>query len=200
MAGRPIRLGNAAGELNVGLENLVEFLGTKGIDIHKNPNTKLTQENYELLCNEFAADQVLKEKSKGVSNHREKRESLSIEDSKVPESNVQNVETEAAIEEPKPVVAVEQEIPAVKVPEKDVKIVGKIDLEALNQKTKPEKKPKEKPVEASKETEEKVKPAGTPPVEIIETIKVERKKISEFALGAASGRSVLSIRKCSTGQ
>ena len=33
---------------------------------------------------EFAADQDLKEKSKGVSNHREKRESLSIEDSKNP--------------------------------------------------------------------------------------------------------------------
>ena len=40
MAGRPIRLGKAAGELNVGLENLVEFLGSKGIEIDKNPIMK----------------------------------------------------------------------------------------------------------------------------------------------------------------
>ena len=40
MAGRPIRLGKAAGELNVGLENLVEFLGSKDIEIDKSPNIK----------------------------------------------------------------------------------------------------------------------------------------------------------------
>ena len=33
MAGKPIRLGKAAGELNVGLPTIVEFLVTKGIKI-----------------------------------------------------------------------------------------------------------------------------------------------------------------------
>ncbi|MDG2153063.1 MAG: translation initiation factor IF-2, partial [Crocinitomicaceae bacterium] len=178
MSGRPIRLGKAAGELNVGLENLVEFLGSKGIEIDKNPNTKLTPENYELLCNEFAADQDLKEKSKGVSNHREKRESLSIEDSKAPEEEAPKEEpTSPPLEEK---VSKTEEIASIQVPEKDLKVVGKIDLDALNQKAKPEKKATEKPVEESKKDEIKEieKPQEEAPKEVIETIKIERKKIT----------------------
>ena len=178
MAGRPIRLGKAAGELNVGLENLVEFLGSKGIEIDKNPNTKLTQENYELLRNEFAADQDLKEKSKEVSTHREKRESLSIEDSKAPEEEPSKEETVSF--PPEETVSKTEEVTSVKVPEKDLKVVGKIDLDALNQKTKPEKKVAEKPKEepAQEASEEKEKPKEEAPKEIIETIKIERKKIT----------------------
>jgi translation initiation factor IF-2 len=70
------------GELNVGLPTIIEFLSSKGITIDTNPNTKLDKEYYAMLCDEFAADQDLKEKSKGVITSREKRESLSIEDSK----------------------------------------------------------------------------------------------------------------------
>ena len=178
MAGRPIRLGKAAGELNVGLENLVEFLGSKGIEIDKNPNTKLTQENYELLRNEFAADQDLKEKSKEVSTHREKRESLSIEDSKTPEEEPSKEETVSS--PPQETVSKTEEVTSVKVPEKDLKVVGKIDLDALNQKTKPEKKVAEKPKEepAQEASEEKEKPKEEAPKEVIETIKIERKKIT----------------------
>ena len=178
MAGRPIRLGKAAGELNVGLENLVEFLGSKGIEIDKNPNTKLTQENYELLRNEFAADQDLKEKSKEVSTHREKRESLSIEDSKAPQEEPSKEETVSS--PPEETVSKTEDVTSVKVPEKDLKVVGKIDLDALNQKTKPEKKVAEKPKEepAQEASEEKEKPKEEAPKEIIETIKIERKKIT----------------------
>ncbi len=178
MAGRPIRLGKAAGELNVGLENLVEFLGTKGIEIDKNPNTKLTQENYELLRSEFAADQDLKEKSKEVSSHREKRESLSIEDSKTPEAEPTKEETEPS--PPVETVSKTEELSSIKIPEKDLKVVGKIDLDALNQKTKPEKKTAEKPKEEAtqKEIEVKEKSQEDAPKEEIETIKIERKKIT----------------------
>ena len=55
MAGKPIRLRKAAGELNVGLPTLVEFLESKGIKIDSNPNTRLEQEHFELLCQEFKA-------------------------------------------------------------------------------------------------------------------------------------------------
>ena len=55
MAGRPIRLGKAAGELNVGLPTIIEFLSSKGITIDTNPNTKLDKEHYAMLCDEFAA-------------------------------------------------------------------------------------------------------------------------------------------------
>jgi translation initiation factor IF-2 len=79
MAGKPIRLGKAAGELNVGLPTLVEFLESKGIKIDSNPNTRLEQEHFELLCQEFAADQSMKEQSK-ASTRREKRESVTLSD------------------------------------------------------------------------------------------------------------------------
>ena len=79
MAGKPIRLGKAAGELNVGLPTLVEFLESKGIKIDSNPNTRLEQEHFELLCQEFAADQSMKEQSKATTR-REKRESVTLSD------------------------------------------------------------------------------------------------------------------------
>ena len=59
MAGKPIRLGKAAGELNVGVSTLVEFLESKGVKIDANPNTKLESEHYDILQKEFAADQIL---------------------------------------------------------------------------------------------------------------------------------------------
>ena len=77
MAGKPIRLGKAASELNVGLPSLVEFLESKGVKIDSNPNSKLDPEHFDLLCTEFAADQSMKEQSKGPAM-REKRESLSL--------------------------------------------------------------------------------------------------------------------------
>jgi len=170
MAGRPIRLGKAAGELNVGLENLVEFLGSKDIEIDKSPNTKLTPEQYELLCSEFAADQDLKEKSKVFLSNREKRESLSIKDTKEPEP---------AKVDPEPVKSESEEVkdPKTKVaPEKDLKVVGKIDLDALKKKPKsePDQKLEEKSSDATKVVEDN--PAEKEPD--VETIKIERKKIS----------------------
>ena len=61
---KPIRLGKAAGELNVGISTLVEFLDSKGVKIDSNPNTKLEGEHFEMLSTEFAADFSLKEKTK----------------------------------------------------------------------------------------------------------------------------------------
>ena len=180
MAGRPIRLGKAAGELNVGLDTIVEFLSSKGIKIDATPNSKLTQEHYELLCDEFAADQDLKEKSKGVLSHREKRESLSIEDSKTVEEPEKIVEPAINIEEIKR--QVKEETSLVKKPEKDLKVVGKIDLEALNKKPKPKPEPEAKPeakveeIKTPEEPKQKNKELTSP--EEIETIKVDRKKIS----------------------
>ena len=79
MAGKPIRLGKAAGELNVGIPTIVEFLGSKGIVIDPSPTSRLEPEHYAILCQEFAADQSMKEQSKAALR-REKRESLSLKD------------------------------------------------------------------------------------------------------------------------
>ena len=210
MAGKPIRLGKAASELNVGLPSLVEFLESKGVKIDSNPNTKLDPEHFDLLCTEFAADQSMKEQSKGPAM-REKRESLSLKDVRevdrvdVKSSSEEEDDADINLDEIKRQVfsapkAIEQ-IPAKEIKEKEapieliqvpeekkevsVQIVGKIDLDAINQKTRPDKKtptpeaPKEKIEEVIKE-EIKVAeaPVDVAEPQVIETIRSERKVLS----------------------
>lgn len=122
MAGKPIRLGKAAGELNVGISTLVDFLGSKGVKIDSNPNTKLEEDQFELLRQEFAADQNLKEQSKFSAPKRERRETISIRD-KEPEEPVAPVAEEDEpmnVEEIKRIVLETPE----KVVEASVKVAG----------------------------------------------------------------------------
>lgn len=209
MAGKPIRLGKAAGELNVGLSTLVEFLDSKGVKIDNNPNTKLEGEHYDLLRQEFAADHDLKEKSKMTTVRREKRETISLKDTREEEKAVavseeeEEVPTPKVEEAPKVVETPKVEAPEPKEEEKpeekdnsgDVKVqvIGKIDLDKINSKTRPDKKKKEEEevapvaetpkVEAPKEEEKKPEPEKKPEVapskpDEIETIRVERKVLS----------------------
>ncbi|MFN6013425.1 MAG: translation initiation factor IF-2 [Flavobacteriales bacterium] len=196
MAGKPIRLGKAAGELNVGVSTLVEFLDSKGIKIDANPNTKLEGEHYDILQKEFAADQSLKEQSKFTTVKRERRETISIRDSKQEDSVPKKEEEEdddsepINVEEIKRIVQEEPKNPVAEPevkPEVQVQVVGKIDLDKLNTKTRPDKKKEEtvvpvaeKPAAAVEVPEPKpevpeVKPEATPE---IETIRVERKILS----------------------
>jgi len=181
MAGKPIRLGKAAGELNVGIPTIVEFLGSKGIVIDPIPTSRLEQEHYDILCQEYAADQSMKEQSKSALR-REKRESLSLKDKtneevnptpvvddededdinleeikrqvlsetpqKAPEPKVEEVVEAAPVQEAPAPIAEEAPAPS----ENKVNVVGRIDLDAINQRTRPDKKKEktpEKPVQAA---------------------------------------------------
>jgi translation initiation factor IF-2 len=181
MAGKPIRLGKAAGELNVGIPTIVEFLGSKGIVIDPTPTSRLEQEHYDILCQEYAADQSMKEQSKSALR-REKRESLSLKDKtqeevnptpvvddededdinleeikrqvlsetpqKAPEPKVEEVVEAAPVQEAPAPIAEEAPAPS----ENKVNVVGRIDLDAINQRTRPDKKKEktpEKPVQAA---------------------------------------------------
>ena len=97
---KPIRLGKAAGELNVGMTTLVEFLQSKNVSIDASPNTKLEPEQYEMLRTEFAADHDLKEQSKNAPVAREKRETISLRDKneKVEEAAPAEVKPEPKVE------------------------------------------------------------------------------------------------------
>lgn len=53
---KTVRLGKAAGELNIGISTIVDFLSEKEIQIDVNPNTKLTSEVYQLLKDQFSLD------------------------------------------------------------------------------------------------------------------------------------------------
>ena len=166
MAGKPIRLGKAAGELNVGIPTIVGFLGSKGIVIDPVPTSRLEQEHYEILCQEFAADQSMKEQSKAALR-REKRESLSLKDKPTEEQNStpivededegdinleeikRQVLNDAAPKTPEPkiqeVVVEKQEVapqtPISEPSENKINVIGKIDLASINQRSRPDKKP-----------------------------------------------------------
>ena len=209
MAGKPIRLGKAAGELNVGVSTLVEFLHSKGVNIDANPNTKLEGDHFEILQKQFAADQTLKEQSKLTAVKREKRETISIRDSKSGEAPkvddedevdldvierikstapvtpvVQKEEVEKVTETPQKVAETEVTPVVDKIVEPhtlgegdvQVQIVGKIDLDKLNTKTRPDKKKFEKPVKKANYTPSKPTPAlAQPKAEPVVEKKVEEK-------------------------
>ena len=141
-----IRLNKVTRDLNVGITTAVEFLQKKGFVVEANPNTKITDEQFELLKKEFSTDKDLKMKSERFLQERQTKErnkaSVSIEGYETKEPAKEKVE----------------EIKTV-VPE-DVrpkfKPVGKIDLDNLGKKPAPEKKPEpELPEEpARQETEQ----------------------------------------------
>ncbi len=62
-ANKTPRLPAAAKEFNVGMSTIVEFLGTKGLEVANNPGTKLTEEMYEVLEQEYAQDRAAKRRS-----------------------------------------------------------------------------------------------------------------------------------------
>lgn len=47
------RLGQVARKLNVGLNSLTDYLGSKGHKVENNPNARITEEHYQVLLKEF---------------------------------------------------------------------------------------------------------------------------------------------------
>lgn len=62
-----IRLSKAAKEFNVGVNTIVEFLKKKGYTIDPSPNTKLEEDMYTLVANEFQSDKNMKKESEKIS-------------------------------------------------------------------------------------------------------------------------------------
>jgi translation initiation factor IF-2 len=152
------RLSKVAREFNVGINTLVEYLSSKGVQVESNPNTKIDGETYNILVGEFQSEKSAKEESKKVSIGTEK-ETISIEPIEPKE--------EPKVESPK------EESPAASEKGKDeeIKVVGKIDLSTLNLKTRPDKKPKQKEepkVESPKKEEPKAEKPAEKPVENVE--------------------------------
>ncbi len=109
-----IRLNKVTKECNVGLQTAVEFLQKKGFtDVEANPNTKISDEQYQLLVAEFKKDKGLRDDAAVISRKRQHK--------------VKKVTI--ALQEEKPAQAVP--LTEVKL-EKRPKVVGHIDLDSLN--------------------------------------------------------------------
>ncbi|PKH66427.1 translation initiation factor IF-2 [Flavobacterium sp. ALD4] len=77
---RIIRINKVLRELNISLERAVDYLKDKGIAIEANPNTKISNDVYDVLCGQFAGDRGKKEASKEVGEEKRKeKEALRVE-------------------------------------------------------------------------------------------------------------------------
>ena len=77
---RIIRINKVLRELNISLERAVDYLKDKGIVVESNPNTKISDDVYKVLCGEFAGDKGNKEASKEVGEEKRKeKEALRLE-------------------------------------------------------------------------------------------------------------------------
>ncbi|MBR0177664.1 MAG: translation initiation factor IF-2 [Bacteroidales bacterium] len=170
-----IRLSKAAKEFNVGVTTIREFLGKKGFQVDSSPNAKLTADMYELLVKEYQGEKEVKNVAKNLGNISYKGGTVSVDSALQPQKNEveedheeviirsntivppkKAKEPEKTVEEAEKPAEPKTETPAeTPVEDSPIKILGKIDLESLNQKTHPDKKPKEK---AKKEQKEAPKP------------------------------------------
>jgi translation initiation factor IF-2 len=75
-----IRINKVLRELNISLERAVDYLKDKGVVVESNPNTKISEAEFNILQNQFAGDKGNKEASKEVGEEKRKeKEALRIE-------------------------------------------------------------------------------------------------------------------------
>lgn len=153
------RLIQVAKELNVGLGSIVEHLNKKGFEIDNKPTAPVSEEMLAELYREFQKSAAIKEEADKIHFNK-------------PQAPVPTTPTPTPIPPPTPVVvvpeppkeevkpeAIETHSPAPIVAEEtrpQLKVIGKIDLDANKRPKPPVKKevvaPKEEKIEAVKET------------------------------------------------
>ena len=142
-----LRLNKVLRELNISLDRAVEHLTNQGFEIEARPTTKISDEIYNVLLDEFQTDKSKKVASREVGEEKRKeKEALRIAQEK--ELEKKRLEEEAKKEIFKP--------EAEKL--SGLKTVGKIDLDKnKNKKAKEEtvEKPEPKKVEVETKAEEK---------------------------------------------
>jgi len=181
-----IRINKVLRELNISLERAVDYLKDKGIAIEASPNTKISDDVYNILCGQFAGDKGNKEASKGVSEEiRKEKEALRLEREK-------EIEDKRKADEERQKLEVVKAKAVISAP----KQVGKIDLEPKSivasipnpteaPKIVSEKEEKEtkNPLAEQKETVSSDKPSVTPETTSVdETITTQYQKLSGATL------------------
>lgn len=157
-----IRLNKVLRELNISLDRAVDFLNGKGHDVEARPTTKISDDVYQVLLDEFQTDKSKKVASKEVGEEKRKeKEAIRVQLEKEQEDRRLARERRNSEAEDKTLVG--------KVELTGPKMVGKIDLN-------PKKKEEEEPVKDTPKSEEKVAPKveekAEPKAEVKETRKV----------------------------
>ena len=157
---RIIRINKVLRELNISLERAVDYLKDKGIAIEANPNAKISDDVYNVLCGQFAGDKGNKEASKEVGEEKRKeKEALrlvrekEIEDKrKIDEERVKQqevIKARAVIAGPVQVgkIDLNPKKQSVVSPEKAVAPVANVpEVKVISKGVSPEKSSTEKPL------------------------------------------------------
>jgi translation initiation factor IF-2 len=187
-ANATMRLNKVLRELNISLDRAVEHLASKGYDVEARPTTKITNEVYNVLLDEFQTDKKKKVASKEVSEEKRKEK----------EAIRQEIEKEQV---QKRVVKEDQQVIRAKANLSGPKTVGKIDLGKKEPVKEAEvKKPVEKPVkEVEKEAPvEKVvvaKPNEKEPDVKIADKPVEKEKVAEVTTVKKEAKKPVEAKK-----
>ena len=229
------RLNKVAKDFNVGIQTLAEYLAKKGHQVDASPNTKISEEQYELLATAFQSERKVKEEADKIElmtsgsnrvvevevkkepepeneeviikNYTHAKNQAEPEPEPEPEpmpESQEEPETPETVETPEFSEPSEEEVEEVEEtsddqpqqdPNSPFNVVGKIDLSALNQRMRPDKKKKKKgekkepaisPAAAAKpkseaKAKEEPKPAPEPqPAPVEEAPKPEPKPEPEF--------------------
>ena len=151
------RLSKVARELNVGISTIVEFLASQGKEVSSNPNTKIGEDLYMILLEEYQKEKFEKEKADNVVIDQPERKVISIKKEE-PKKEVEKIIAKAdVISRPS--------------------VLGKIDLspKPIKTETVKETAPIEKTSEPVKSKEDSISEEKAP---VSETIKAEAKKLS----------------------
>ncbi|MBL7912589.1 MAG: translation initiation factor IF-2 [Bacteroidia bacterium] len=156
---KTLRLSKVAKEFNLSLGKIVEFLASKGHKVESNPNAKIGDGEYNLLLKEFSSDKSAREEAENVAQNisKVKRETIILSDIKGKRQKEEEDSDEFMIKDLTPKIKTvtsektetTKEVPKAKeveVVKKETtdgpKVLGKLDLDSMNLKTKPDKKTK----------------------------------------------------------
>jgi len=160
------RLLGAAKEFNIGQDTLIDFLENKGFGKDDlKPTSKLTEDMYRALQQEFQSDKAAKLKSDlvdlpkgGVAEAKKKKDEEEVifkKEDKKPAKKEEPKEEVPPVKEEAPVA--EKEIVKVEAPEiEGPKVLDKIDLSSIDSSTRPKKVIKKKTEKDKQAEEEKV--------------------------------------------
>ena len=159
-----IRLSKITKQFGIGLDTLVEFLSSKGVEVEKNPNMKISDELLPTIEAKFSADLKAKQEADKISTRLKemidqagKKKAEEDEDQRkevIIKSNVISAPMEPKAAEAK-ASEPEQEEEVKAAPEKKLQgpnIIGKIDLDAVGKgSVKANEKQEQSPISAAPE-------------------------------------------------
>ncbi len=194
MAENPtIRLNKVLRELNISLDRAVDYLNSEGHEIEARPTTKISNEVYQVLLDEFQTDKSKKVASKEVGEEKRKeKEAIRIQMEQEQEerrlarekrNEQQVIKAKAELAGPKTVGKIDLDPkpgpPKTEEPKKEEEPKKAVEPVVAKKEEQPEKmETVEEPVEAKTEEKAAPTPPEAPKEEELQTIKTQYQKLT----------------------